>query len=326
MGSGKYLFVRVLEACNADCFMCGFALSRDSFRLAPPQFVKILEQAASMGVSYVRFTGGEPLMHKEIQTLITVASDFSTKVSLITNGYHLAAMAADLAEAGLGQVIVSIDSADPTEHDLYRNTPGLFARAVRGIEEAIGHSIIARVNSVVGPHNYQTMPALGRALRDLGVAQWELSALKLDAAITYPNRDHVLAIGEEVYSGGGLVPMGKRWYGDTDIEQDRYFDHGIPPRASGPICRVIDDVMYLDAKGGFMFPCSLLPHRSVPALYGAQVRQTEGNYVLDSPDFQERRSFFRENGSNICTGCSSSAAGYSDLRSRSTTELPAWSY
>ncbi|NUR63320.1 MAG: cytosylglucuronate decarboxylase [Catenulispora sp.] len=325
-GNGKYLFVRVLEACNADCFMCGFALSRDRYRLPPDEFSTLLSQAKGLGVGYVRFTGGEPLMHKEILSLIRVGSEMPTQVSLITNGFSLPLMARDLAQAGLNQVIVSIDAAYAAQHDEYRNTPGLFAKAFSGIEEALRHSISVRVNTVVGPHNYQDMPMLGRALKEAGVSHWELSALKLSSEITYPDREDVLRAGEEVFSGSGLVPMGKRWYGDTEEEQDRYFDQGIPPRPSGPLCHVTDDVMYLDAKAGYLFPCSLLPHRSTPALYGAQVRNEDGTYMLDSPKFEERRQFFRQNGASICTGCSSSAAGYSDDRALSQENLPAWSY
>ncbi|MFC3495848.1 cytosylglucuronate decarboxylase [Glycomyces rhizosphaerae] len=325
MEDRKYLFVRVLEACNADCFFCGFALSRDRYRLQPDELAGILAQAAEMGVGHVRFTGGEPLMHREILPLVRVGAALPAKVSLITNGLLLPRMAEELAEAGLDQVIVSIDSGFAEQHNEYRNTPNLFEKAFEGIAEARRHRIRVRVNTVVGPHNYQSMPELAKTLRDAGVEQWELSALKLSDQITYPDREDVVRVAEAVYEGDGLIPMGKRWFGDTPEERDQYFERGIPPRSSGDVCRVTDDVMYLDPKEGYLFPCSLLPHRSTPVLYGAQVRNDDGSFTLDSPTFRERRLFFRENGANLCTGCSSSAAGYSD-RAASGTPQPSWSY
>ena len=326
MDTAKYLFVRVLEACNADCFMCGFALSRDGYRLGADELAAILRQTAAMGVQYLRFTGGEPLMHREITSLVRVGSQMSTQVSLITNGFLLPRMAAELAEAGLSQVVVSIDSAFAEQHDEYRNTLGLFDKAFAGMAEARRHSILIRVNTVVGPHNYQAMPALGRILKDAGVSHWELSALKLSSKISYVDRADVLRVGKEVYAGPGLMPMGKKWYGDTPEEQDRYFELGIPPRPSGPVCRVTDDVMYLDPKSGYLFPCSLLPHRSAPALHGGHVLADDGTFVLNSSQFEERRLFFRQNGPSICTGCSSSAAGYSDFQTEAGEPRPAWSY
>lgn len=320
----KYLFVRVLEACNADCFMCGFALSRDRYRMSPAVFSDVIAQAQDLGVGFVRFTGGEPLMHREIETLISVAARARLKSSLITNGNMLAARASGLASAGLNQVIVSLDSGEPAEHDQYRNTPGLFDRGIEGVRVARDAGISVRVNTVVGPHNYATMPELKARLEALHVSQWELSAIKLSATIRYEDVGAVERVGQAVYDTGGLRPMGKRWYGDTPTERHSYFYDGIPPRASGPVCGAAQDVMYLDPKTGYLYPCSLLPHRSDPALYGGEVR-TELGFDLRADTFRERRQFFELNGPLLCTGCSSSAAGYSDRRN-ACGELEDWAY
>lgn len=45
----RYLFIRVLEACNADCFMCEFALSRDTYRFSPEDFAELLPEAVAKG-------------------------------------------------------------------------------------------------------------------------------------------------------------------------------------------------------------------------------------------------------------------------------------
>src|SRR5262245_20671111 len=55
----RYLFIRILEACNADCFMCEYALSRNSYRFSVAEFRELLPKAVRAGVRYVRFTGGE---------------------------------------------------------------------------------------------------------------------------------------------------------------------------------------------------------------------------------------------------------------------------
>lgn len=321
----KYLFVRVLEACNADCFMCGFALSRDSYRTSPQSFRLILAEAITMDVGFVRFTGGEPLMHREILELIQICTDSGVKSSLITNGQSLAHHATQLEAAGLDQVIVSLDSGDAELHNKYRNTSNLFERAVEGVNESRRLGMRVRCNSVVGPHNYDSMPVLQEQLRRHDVQQWELSAIKLSSTIRYDDPTHVRAVGDVIYAGDGPIPMGKRWYGDTAEEQEQYFKQGVPPRATTAVCHVTEDVMYLDPRNGYLFPCSLLPHRSVPHLYGGQIKRDDGSFDLHSEVFAERRNFFRVNGPKLCTGCSSSAAGYSADRSKSRA-LTDWSY
>lgn len=323
--SRKYLFVRVLEACNADCFMCSFALSRDRYRTSPESFRHILSEAITMNVGFVRFTGGEPLMHRDILELIQICTDAGVKSSLITNGHTLAHHALGLEAAGLDQVIVSLDSGDAELHNKYRNTPSLFERAIEGVDEIRRFGMRVRCNSVVGPHNYTSMPVLQEQLQRHDVEQWELSAIKLSSTIRYDHPDDVRAIGDVIYAGDGPIPMGKRWYGDTLEEQEQYFEQGVPPRATTPVCHVTEDVMYLDPKNGFLFPCSLLPHRSVPHLYGGQIKREDGSFDLHSEAFAERREFFRVNGPKLCTGCSSSAAGYSSDRSESPSLID-WAY
>ncbi|MFF4583327.1 cytosylglucuronate decarboxylase [Streptomyces sp. NPDC001389] len=324
----RYLFVRILEACNADCFMCEFALSRDSYRFSPEDFADLLPKARDAGVGYVRFTGGEPLMHPDVVDLVRAGTAAGMKMSLITNGSLLPRTAAPLAEAGLAQVIVSLDGASGATHDVYRRTPGLFDSGLRGLREAAALGVLPRVNTVVGPHNYAEMPRLQEVLTEAGVLQWELSALKLDRTITYPDADHVRSVCDPVYDADPaalLVPMGKRFYGDTPQEQERYFTRSVTPRAAEPLCHVADDVIYVDGKYGRMYACSCIPHREGDDGPGGAPLREQGVIRLDTPVFRAHADYFRERGPQVCSGCSTTAAGYSDDVAR-LGAVGAWHY
>lgn len=309
----KYLFVRVLEACNAGCFMCGYANSRDSYRLSCEEFARILDEASDVGVRFVRFTGGEPLIHPELVPLLRVGTDRGFLMSLITNGKLLPRMVRALAAAGTSQVIVSLDAASASAHDELRASRGCFDNAVLGLRLASELGIRTRVNTVVGPHNYSDMPALQELLYELKVDDWELSTLKLpNWKPKYVDSADVRRVGEIVYSFSPR-PKGKRWYGDTESEQEHYFRTGLPPRASGPLCHVTDDVLYLDAKNGKIFVCACISHHPRAVDFGASYRDDTGHVQLQSEALEAQRAFFAENGPAKCTGCSSTAAGYSDL-------------
>lgn len=180
---------------------------------------------------------------------------------------------------------------------------------------------------MVGPHNYTEMPELQKILTEAGVKQWELSALKLERSITYPDPDHVRAVCDPIYDADPdthLVPLGKRFYGDTREEQERYFAESLTPRASEPLCHVVDDVIYIDGKYGRMYACSCLPHREGEDLGGAPLREG-GAIHLDTPVFRTHADFFRERGPDMCGGCSTTAAGYSDDVAR-LGAAPPWQY
>lgn len=326
--------------------MCGFARSTDRFRLGVGELEHILEEAKVLGVGVVRFTGGEPLLHREIVDLVTAVGRAGMACSIITNGYLLPRLARDLAATGLAQVIVSIDGATAETHDRYRDTPQLFDRGIEGLRLMRDLGIHPRVNTVVGAHNYAEMPALQALLRDVGVQTWELSALKLEGDDRYANPADVLRVGAEIYAGSPR-PLGKPWYGSDAREQSRYFDEGVPPGPSGPACHVVDDVIYVDGRNGGVFPCSCLPHRDdlpgsagpppgqvttpvqirpareagppgkglgrrdTPVLGIPTVRGPHRGPLLDTR-FRTLQEEFREHGPQRCTGCSATAAGYSD--------------
>ena len=105
----KYLFIRIHEACNAGCWFCGFAKSTDNFRLSQEKYLEILDECVRVGVSYIRFTGGEPLLDRNLVSYIKKASQLGIKTSVITNGSLLSRNVDKLHEAGLNQIIVSID-------------------------------------------------------------------------------------------------------------------------------------------------------------------------------------------------------------------------
>jgi cytosylglucuronate decarboxylase len=324
----RYLFIRILEACNANCFMCGFALSRDDYRFSLTEFERLLPQAVAAGVRFIRFTGGEPLLHKEIVPLVSAGAVAGMKMSIITNGAFLPRMIDALADAGLEQIIVSIDGSSARSHDQYRGTPGLFDRCLTGLRRARAGGLRCRVNTVVGPYNFEEAPALQRLLTDTGVEQWELSAVKLERPIVYSDPARVVRVCEPVYAADRhttLVPSGKRFYGDTEDERRRFFDTGVTPRPSAPFCNLVGDVIYIDAKAGRGFGCSLLPHRDDAESGGGVQMRLGAGWTLDSPAFREHVRHFRAVGPNQCRGCSTTAAGYSDAAATAAALQP-WSF
>jgi cytosylglucuronate decarboxylase len=295
--------------------MCEYAQSRDPYRLAVAEFRAVVLQASALGVEFVRFTGGEPLLHKEIDSLICVGAEAGMKMSIITNGQLVPRMVRRLVESGLAQLIVSIDGASAEVHDMVRNTPGLFHECIAGLRLARDLGLLVRVNTVVGPHNYEELPRLQEMLKAIGVHQWEVSAVKLERLIVYPDPWHVLTVCEPLYVADPLttvVPMGKRFYGETPTQQRLFFELGITPRPNPPLCHLVGDVIYIDAKAGRGFGCSLLPHRNKGDTGGGVRLRNDGRWKLDVPEFAAHVNAFRSAGPAVCRGCSTTAAGYSD--------------
>jgi len=112
----NYLRISVTDRCNLRCIYCmpeqGVeSLSHDDI-LRFEDTLKIIKAGASLGINKIRFTGGEPLVMKDIDKLIYETSKISgiDDISITTNGILLSDMAADLKKAGLNRVNISLDT------------------------------------------------------------------------------------------------------------------------------------------------------------------------------------------------------------------------
>ncbi len=114
-----YLRVSVTDRCNLRCVYCmpegGIDLVPMADILRYEEIRDVVAVAASMGLRYVRLTGGEPLARKGLVDLVGMISAIPgiEEVTMTTNGVSLARYAGPLAEAGLRRVNVSLDTFRP---------------------------------------------------------------------------------------------------------------------------------------------------------------------------------------------------------------------
>ena len=140
------LRISLLDRCNFRCPDCmpasefnedyQFLTRKD--RLTHAEILKIARVATGLGVSKLRLTGGEPLLDKNIATLVAglAALPGVDDLALTTNAMLLAPQAADLAAAGLHRVTISLDSLDETVFRIMSGGRGDLRRVLDGVAAA----------------------------------------------------------------------------------------------------------------------------------------------------------------------------------------------
>lgn len=119
----NYLRISITDLCNLRCKYCvpekGVPLKMHRDILRFEEIAEIVKEAAGLGITKVRLTGGEPLVRKGIAQLIKMiaGNDEINDIALTTNGILLKKYAQELKEAGLKRVNISIDSLN---EDKYR--------------------------------------------------------------------------------------------------------------------------------------------------------------------------------------------------------------
>ena len=138
----EYLRISVTDKCNLRCVYCmpeeGLPWLRREQILSYEEIAAVVRSMAAMGLSRVRITGGEPLVRRDLPTLIRMlrAVPGIRDIALSTNAALLANMADDLRRAGLDRVNVSLDSLRPDRIDAIARRPGSAAAIYAGLDAA----------------------------------------------------------------------------------------------------------------------------------------------------------------------------------------------
>jgi GTP 3',8-cyclase len=137
----KSVRISVTDKCNFRCTYCMPAeglewLGRDEI-LSFEEIARLVGVLARLGVDEVRLTGGEPLIRRDLPTLVGMLSAIAgvRDLSLTTNGVLLDRLAGPLVEAGLQRLNVSLDSLNHVRFTEITRRDALDA-VLRGLEEA----------------------------------------------------------------------------------------------------------------------------------------------------------------------------------------------
>ncbi|WP_299534708.1 GTP 3',8-cyclase MoaA [uncultured Herbaspirillum sp.] len=169
------LRISVTDRCN---FRCVYCMPKDVFDkqyqflphsdlLTFEELTRVAAQFAAHGVRKIRLTGGEPLLRKNIETLIAMLAALRTPdgeeidLTLTTNGTLLKQKAQALKAAGLKRVTVSLDSLDDQSFRRMNDVDFPVARVLEGIEAAHAAGLgPVKINMVVkkGVNDDQILP------------------------------------------------------------------------------------------------------------------------------------------------------------------------
>ncbi len=140
------------DRCDLACIYCRPS-RQDGYlerRLDVDAWIAMVRGLVQAGVRRVRLTGGEPLLHKDIVTVVRALAKLPLEdLALTTNATRLAALARPLRDAGLQRINVSVDTLDP--HRFLRMTRGGVLRGVlAGIDAALAAGFAPmKLNAVV---------------------------------------------------------------------------------------------------------------------------------------------------------------------------------
>ena len=244
--------IGLTNACPQACAYC-YNRDRAGLPMDTPTILSAVRHLKRMGVFWMGWTGGEPLLNKDIVRITEEASD-ECAVKLFTTGSTLTpALASDLTKAGLFSVSVSLDHWEPDVHDRIRGVRGAFATALRAIgtfRDVRGlHVGVSAVLSRQMIRTGQTEQFLA-FLDGLGIDEVWLSETK-PSVEAYWNEVHVISEKERL----ALVALQDR-YNKLGRLTVNYLGHFEGRECFG--CNAGHKMVYIDAFGE-VSPCVFTP-------------------------------------------------------------------
>jgi len=180
----EYLRVSVTDRCDFRCVYCmaeNMTFLPKAELLTLEELETVCKRFMAVGTRKIRLTGGEPLVRKNIMSLISNLGDevkrgHLDEVTLTTNGSQLYKMADDLARAGVRRLNVSIDSLD---HDKFKDITrwGDLGKVLDGLEAAKSAGLSIKIN-VVALKNFND-DELAEMLRWCGKQGFDMTIIEV---------------------------------------------------------------------------------------------------------------------------------------------------
>ena len=160
------------QECNINCIHCyRDAGAKFTDELNTEEAKRMLKQISEAGFKIMIFSGGEPLLRKDIFELVKEASNLELRSVIGTNGILLTEeVVQKLKEVGLARAGISLDSTDPEKHDWFRGHKGAFEKTLKGIENCKKLGLPFQIHTTVLNFNQHEIEKLTDFAVELGAA------------------------------------------------------------------------------------------------------------------------------------------------------------
>ena len=172
------LIAELTHRCPLQCPYCSnpLELERASTELDTAGWKTVLDQAAAIGILQVHFTGGEPMVRRDLPELVAHAAGRGLYTNIITSGMTLdERMMASLMQAGVDHIQLSFQDVDEAENDFFGGSPGAYAKKKAAAARIQGAGLPLTLNFVIHRANADRVPLMLEMAETLGAERTEIA-------------------------------------------------------------------------------------------------------------------------------------------------------
>ena len=170
----RSIYFYLTEGCDLRCRHCWinpkYQAGENTFpTLDLKLFQHIITQAKALGLSGVKLTGGEPMLHPHIHKILEIVRSEDLRLTIETNGMRCTSEIADKIAGGKNPFVsVSLDGSTPDVHEWVRGVPGSFEKTLIGIENLVNAGLKPQIIMTVMRRNKDQVKSLIQLAESLG--------------------------------------------------------------------------------------------------------------------------------------------------------------
>ncbi len=178
------LYFYLTEGCNLACRHCWLSPKLDPegdhYPVLPVKlFETAIREAKPLGLSGVKLTGGEPLLHPQFTRLLDIVRRNELRLTVETNGTLCTPeVAAEIAKSPNRFVSVSIDGADAETHEWVRGVPGCFDQARQAVQNLVAVDTRPQIIMSLMRCNADQLEAVVRMAEELGASSVKFNVVQ----------------------------------------------------------------------------------------------------------------------------------------------------
>jgi len=209
--------------CNNSCFHCYAGSPRETVELSTEEWLKAIDILFEIGVPHVVFTGGEPTLRSDLETLIRFSERRGLVTGLVTNGRKLAdnEYLKGLIDAGLDHIQITLLSHNEKVHDKITRVRGSWRETVEGLRNAVATPVYTLTNTTLNHYNADDILKTVKFLHDLGLEQFACNSMIYSGkAVDLPEgfaleEESLQPILERIKEYADMLGMEFIWYTPT---------------------------------------------------------------------------------------------------------------
>ena len=168
----------VTRACAYACVHCRADAQHhpDPAQLTTVESLRLIDRMKDFGSPILVFTGGDPMMRRDLFELIDYATQKGLRCSLTPTATTLATpeRLAKAREAGIRRIALSLDAPTPEVHDRFRQVPGSWERTMTILANAHAAGLSSQVNTTVSIHNLPILKDMVPFIEQVQAVQWSV--------------------------------------------------------------------------------------------------------------------------------------------------------